>query len=48
MPIAVMLVNSAVVRPKLEQQALRHPAIVGLKLKQQEQVLPQYLTKLKH
>ena len=48
MPIAVMLVKSIVARPKLEQQALHLPAIVGLKLEQQEQVPPQYLTKLKH
>ena len=48
MPIAVMLVSSAVAEPKLEQRALHRPAIVGLKLEQQEQVPLQYLTKLKH
>ena len=43
-----MLVKFAVARPKLEQQVLHRPAIAGLKLEQQEQVSPQYLTKSKH
>ena len=43
-----MLVKFAAARPELEQQVLHRPAIAGLKLEQQEQVSPQYLTKLKH
>ena len=43
-----MLVNSAVVRPEPEQQALHLPTVARLILEQQVQVPPQYLTKLKH
>ena len=48
MPTTVMLVKFAVARLRPEQQVLDRLAIVGPKLKQQEQVPPQHLLKLKH